>query len=184
MLSNRISHFFDLQGPSVTVDTGCSSGLTALHLGVSSLRSGESSMSVVGASSMLLNPDMFISGSTQGYVSLRSSRGVKLTRTSMLGPDGKCYAWDSRAKGYGRGEGTAALVLKPLDAALHDGDNIQAVIREIGLNQDGKTTTITSPSAAAQEALIRECYERAGLDLSETAYVEAHMTGEEHPLIT
>ncbi|KAI1827695.1 hypothetical protein F4861DRAFT_492206 [Xylaria intraflava] len=161
MLSNRISHFFDLQGASVTVDTGCSSGLTALSLGVSSIRSGESNMSIVGASSMLLNPDMFIAGSTQ----------------SMLGPDGKCYAWDSRAQGYGRGEGTAALVLKPLDAALHDGDNIQAVIREIRLNQDGKTTTITSPSAAAQEALIRECYERAGLDLSETAYVEAHMTG-------
>ncbi|KAI1811942.1 hypothetical protein GGS20DRAFT_560344 [Poronia punctata] len=161
MLSNRISHFFDLQGPSVTVDTGCSSGLTALSLGVTSIRTGQSSMSIVGASNMLLNPDMFIAGSTQ----------------SMLGPDGKCYAWDSRAQGYGRGEGTAALVLKPLDAALRDGDNIQAVIREIALNQDGKTTTITSPSAAAQEALIRECYERAGLDLAETAYVEAHMTG-------
>ncbi|RWA09000.1 hypothetical protein EKO27_g6114 [Xylaria grammica] len=161
MLSNRISHFYDLQGPSMTVDTGCSSGLTALHLGVSSIRSGDASISVVGASNTLLSPELFIAGSTQ----------------SMLGRDGKCYAWDSRAEGYGRGEGTAALILKPLDAALRDGDNIQAVIREIVLNQDGKTTTITSPSATAQEELIKECYKRAGLDIADTAYVEAHMTG-------
>lgn len=96
---------------------------------------------------------------------------------SAIGAEGKCFAWDDRAHGYGRGEGVAALILQPLDAALRDGNQVHAVIRETGLNQDGKTTTITSPSADAQVKLIRECYARAGLELSDTGYVEAHMTG-------
>lgn len=95
----------------------------------------------------------------------------------MVGAEGRCYAWDTRAQGYGRGEGIAALILKPLDAAIKDEDNIHAVIRDTGLNQDGKTTTITSPSMDAQVRLIEACYKRAGLELSETGYVEAHMTG-------
>lgn len=95
----------------------------------------------------------------------------------MIGADGKCYAWDARAHGYGRGEGVATLVLKRLEAAVKDGDHVHAVIREIGLNQDGKTATITSPSVEAQIKLIKQCYQRAGLNLSDTGYVEAHMTG-------
>lgn len=71
----------------------------------------------------------------------------------------------------------AALILKPLSSALRDDDQIHAVIKDTGVNQDGKTTTITSPSADAQVKLIQECYRRAGLDISETGYVEAHMTG-------
>jgi acyl transferase domain-containing protein len=95
----------------------------------------------------------------------------------MVGADGRCYAWDSRAQGYGRGEGVAVLVLKSLDAAVRDGDRVHAVIRETGLNQDGRTTSITSPSMDAQIRLIRHCYRRAGLDIADTGYVEAHMTG-------
>ncbi|KAK2770358.1 polyketide synthase [Colletotrichum kahawae] len=161
MMSNRISHFFDLRGPSLTTDTGCSASMAALHLAVQSIRNGESRMSVVGASNLLLNPDPFI---------VMSSLGV-------LGADGRCFAWDSRANGYGRGEGIATLLLKPLRDALADGDPVHAVIRETAINQDGKTPTITSPSAEAQEELIRACYRRAGLDPSKTPYVEAHMTG-------
>lgn len=100
---------------------------------------------------------------------------LKLYRA--VGADGKCYAWDSRANGYGRGEGVAAIILKPLSDALRDGDCVNAVIRDTGLNQDGRTTTITSPSVDAQVKLIQECYKRAGYDISETGYVEAHMTG-------
>ena len=96
---------------------------------------------------------------------------------SAIGADGRCYAWDLQANGYGRGEGVGSLILKPLSAALRDGDRVHAVIRDSGLNQDGKTTTITSPSADAQVKLIQECCRRAGFDLSETGYVEAHMTG-------
>lgn len=95
----------------------------------------------------------------------------------MVGKDGKCYAWDARAEGYGRGEGVASLILKRLDVALANGDHIHGVIRESGLNQDGATKTITSPSIEAQIKLIEKCYSRAGLSLSDTGYVEAHMTG-------
>lgn len=97
----------------------------------------------------------------------------------VLSTDGKCFSWDDRANGYGRGEGIATLILKPLEAAIRDGDNVRAVIRETAVNQDGKTSTITSPSTEAQEELIRACYHRAGLDPSQTPYVEAHMTGKE-----
>ncbi|KAF7532113.1 hypothetical protein G7054_g8247 [Neopestalotiopsis clavispora] len=161
MISNRISHFFDLQGPSMSIDTGCSAGMVVVHQGCQSIRTGESDISIVGAASTLLTQDAFISASTIG----------------AIGAEGKCFAWDERAHGYGRGEGVAALILQPLDAALKAGNRVHAVIRETGLNQDGKTTTITSPSADAQVKLIRECYARAGYDLKDTGYVEAHMTG-------
>ncbi|KAK2624708.1 hypothetical protein QTJ16_005901 [Diplocarpon rosae] len=95
----------------------------------------------------------------------------------VLSSEGRCYAWDDRASGYGRGEGVSTLILKRLDAAQKDGDFIHAVIRDSGSGQDGKTPTISSPSMEAQLSLIRECYSRAGLDISETSYVEAHMTG-------
>ncbi|OLN86703.1 Lovastatin diketide synthase LovF 7 [Colletotrichum chlorophyti] len=161
MMSNSISHSFDLRGPSLTTDTGCSASLTALHLAVQSIRNGESRMSVVGASNLLINPDQFI---------VMSGLGV-------LGADGRCFAWDSRANGYGRGEGIATLLLKPLGDAIADGDPVHAVIRETAVNQDGKTPTITLPSSEAQEKLIRACYQWAGLDPTQTSYVEAHMTG-------
>lgn len=95
----------------------------------------------------------------------------------VCGPDGKCYAFDQRAQGYGRGEGVAALVIKRLSDAVRDGDPIRAVIRETGANQDGRTPTITSPDAEAQRRLIQQCYTRARLDPLETALVEAHGTG-------
>ncbi|RYP24609.1 hypothetical protein DL765_000435 [Monosporascus sp. GIB2] len=161
MLSNRVSHFYDFQGASMSIDTGCSAALAALHQGCQAIRLGESNVSIIGASNVILNPDIYIAMSSLG----------------MVGADGRCYAWDSRAQGYGRGEGVAVLILKSLDAALRDGDRVHAVIRHSGLNQDGKTTTITSPSMDAQIRLIRDCYRQAGLDLSETGYVEAHMTG-------
>ncbi|KAF1993246.1 putative polyketide synthase [Amniculicola lignicola CBS 123094] len=161
MVSNRLSHFFDLRGPSVTVDTGCSTALTALHLACQSIRVGDSTMAMVGGVNVMLNPDMFVSMSNLG----------------LLGPDGRSYSFDRRGKGYGRGEGVATILLKPLAEALKDGDPVRAVIRETALNQDGKTPTITSPSQEAQEELIRTCYRNAGLNPADTAYVEAHGTG-------
>lgn len=97
--------------------------------------------------------------------------------TRFLSADGKCYAFDSRASGYGRGEGVATLVIKRLKDAVADGDPIRAVIRESTLNKDGKTETITTPSLTAQEALIRDCYRKAGLRPEDTQYFEAHGTG-------
>jgi acyl transferase domain-containing protein/NADPH:quinone reductase-like Zn-dependent oxidoreductase/NAD(P)-dependent dehydrogenase (short-subunit alcohol dehydrogenase family)/SAM-dependent methyltransferase len=161
MASNRISHFFDLRGASMTVDTGCSTSLVALHQAVLGLRTGEADMSIVSGCNLMLTPDLFKVFSSLG----------------LLGPDGKSYAFDSRANGYGRGEGVGTIVIKRLRDALAAGDPIRAVIRETYLNQDGKTETITSPSQQAQEALIRECYRRAGLSPRDTQYFEAHGTG-------
>ncbi|KAL4961115.1 type I polyketide synthase [Aspergillus stella-maris] len=161
MFSNRISHFYDLRGPSFTLDTGCSGGMVALHQGIQSLRTGESNMAITCGALLSLNPDMFKLLSSLGFTS----------------PDGKCYAFDSRANGYGRGEGVAAIILKRLSDAIEDGDIIRAVIRESGLNQDGRTETITTPSGSAQAALIQNCYRRAGLDPLDTQYCEAHGTG-------
>jgi acyl transferase domain-containing protein len=102
---------------------------------------------------------------------------VVLTKHRLLSPAGKSYAFDSRASGYGRGEGSATVIIKRLDDALRDGDPIRGIIRGSAVNQDGKTETITTPSQEAQEELIRLCYHRAGLDLAETTYFEAHGTG-------
>ncbi|KAJ6119127.1 hypothetical protein N7523_003407 [Penicillium sp. IBT 18751x] len=161
MSSNRISHFFDLRGASMTVDTGCSTALVALHQAILGLRTGEADMSIVSGCNLMLSPDMFKVFSSLG----------------MLSPDGKSYAFDSRANGYGRGEGVGSIVIKRLKDALEAGDPVRAVIRESHLNQDGKTETITSPSQSAQQALIHECYRRAGLSPHDTQYFEAHGTG-------
>ncbi|KAL9094755.1 MAG: hypothetical protein Q9165_003026, partial [Trypethelium subeluteriae] len=161
MASNRISHFFDLQGPSMSIDTGCSGALVSLHQAVLGLRAREADMSIVCGSNLLLAPDCF-----KIFSSL-----------SMLSPDGKCYAFDSRANGYGRGEGVGTVIIKRLSDALAAGDPIRAIIRESALNQDGKSETITSPSQAAQIELMREAYRRANLNPNDTQYFEAHGTG-------
>ena len=94
-----------------------------------------------------------------------------------MNKDGKCYAFDSRGSGYGRGEGVAMIVLKRLDEALRDGDSIRGVIRNTAVGQDGKTSGITLPNGEAQQHLISSVYASAMLDPSETGYVEAHGTG-------
>ncbi|KAI0429925.1 beta-ketoacyl synthase domain-containing protein [Xylaria sp. FL1042] len=162
ILANRLSYFFDLKGPSFTLDTGCSGGLVALHQACQSLRLGESNMAIVGGAQLLLDPDQSTNMSTIG----------------MLNADGHCYAFDSRGKGYGRGEGVATLILKRLDKALADGDPILSVIVNSGLNQDGRSAgSIMSPSGEAQRDLMRSVYSQVGLQPSETPYVEAHGTG-------
>lgn len=95
----------------------------------------------------------------------------------MTNPDGKCYVFDSRGAGYGRGEGVVSFILKRLDDAVHDGDKIHALIKNSGLNQDGKTAGISLPNSVAQANLMRQVYRGAGLNPRDTAYVEAHGTG-------
>jgi acyl transferase domain-containing protein len=95
----------------------------------------------------------------------------------MLNDDGKSYSFDERGAGYGRGEGVATLVLKRLDDAIADGDPIRAVIRNTGVNQDGKTNGISYPSQESQQMLTETVYAEVGLDPLETSYVEAHGTG-------
>lgn len=159
-LSNRVSWLFDLKGPSLTMDTACSSSLVALHLACQSLRAGESQMAIVGGCNLMISPDMFMFEAGQGF----------------LAPDGKCKTFDQSANGYGRGEGFAVVVVKPLDLAIADGDPIRAVIRGTAANQDGQTKGFTQPSSEAQASLIRSVYRSAGLQLDGTGYVEAHVS--------
>ncbi|PKS11740.1 hypothetical protein jhhlp_001728 [Lomentospora prolificans] len=161
LMSNRISYFFDFRGPSHTIETACSSSLTALHIAMQSLHSGDSSMVVLASSHLNLLPDHFVSMSSQ----------------SLLSGDGRSYAFDSRANGFGRGEGAGVVILKPLEQALKDNDNIRAVIVGTGVNQDGRTNGITMPNGDAQLDLMRRVYAEAGLDPKLTGYVEAHGTG-------
>jgi acyl transferase domain-containing protein len=159
ILSNRISWFYDLKGPSLTLDTACSSSLVGVHLACQSLQLRETNMAIVGGSNLILNPDL----------------SMWLSNLHMLAPDGLSKAFDSRADGYGRGEGIASIVLKPLVDAIRDGNPVRAVIRGTGVNQDGRTPGITLPNSQAQEDLIRSTYARAGLDLTQTRYFEAHV---------
>ena len=128
ILSNRISYFFDWHGPSMTIDTACSSSLVAVHQAVQQLRTGHSRAAIAAGANLLMDPKCFIS----------------LSYLNMLSLDGRSRMWDADAKGYARGEGVAAIVLKRLDAALEDGDEIECIIRETGFAQDGKTQGITS----------------------------------------
>ncbi|GAB1212633.1 hypothetical protein ATERTT37_001777 [Aspergillus terreus] len=161
--ANRISYFFDWHGPSLTVDTACSSSLVAVHQAVQGLRAGESRVACVTGSNLLLGPELFISASNMHMLSSRSKM------------------WDVSAEGYARGDGFASFMLKTLSNAIADGDHIEAIIRETGVNSDGRTKGITLPSPQAQADLIRDTYRRAGLDLSNPndrcQYFEAHGTG-------
>ncbi|KAG9525398.1 putative polyketide synthase, partial [Aureobasidium melanogenum] len=162
MQSNRLSYYFDLRGPSMTVDTACSSSLVALHSAMQSIRSGESSSAVVAAAHLNLTPDFF----------------VTMSNTQLLNDAGKTFAFDHRAiSGFARGEGAGSLILKPLEAAIRDGDVIRAVIHNSGVNQDGKTNGITVPNGRAQSDLIKQVYLKAGLDPAECGFSECHGTG-------
>ncbi|PGG95988.1 hypothetical protein AJ79_09779 [Helicocarpus griseus UAMH5409] len=161
ILSNRISYVWDLKGPSMTLDTGCSGGLVAVHQACQCLRSGESRMAIAGGVNLILNPDTMIPMSMLGFFS----------------DEGRCFVFDQRASGYGRGEGVATVVLKPLQDAINDNNPIRGMILNTFVNQDGRTRGLTLPNLQAQQQLIRTAYEQVGLDPAETAYVECHGTG-------
>ncbi|TGJ82436.1 hypothetical protein E0Z10_g6319 [Xylaria hypoxylon] len=162
ILANRISHTFDLKGPSVTLDTGCSGGVVALHHACQSLRNGESETALVASANLQLMPDHYIGMSAQ----------------NMVSSHGRCYPFDVRGKGYGRGEGFVVVILKRLGDAIRDGDPIRSIILNTGVNQDGFTASgITHPNHFAQADLIRETYASAQLRPQDVVYIEAHGTG-------
>ena len=161
LAANRISHAFDFRGPSLIVDTACSSSLTAVHLACQSLRGDECDVAVVGGVQMLVTPEPTI-----GFC-----------KASMLSPDGRCRAFDARANGYVRSEGSGVVILRPLAAAIANGDSIYAVVRGTAINQDGHTTGMTVPSGRAQEAMLRTALSNAGLAPGDIHYIEAHGTG-------
>ncbi|KAK6383872.1 Type I Iterative PKS [Exophiala oligosperma] len=161
LLACRLSWFFDLRGPALTIDTACSSALCGVHLACQSLRTGESETALVAGTNLIFAIDTMVS----------------MSAIHALSPDGQCYSYDHKANGYARGDGIAALVLKPLEKALADGDVIRGVIRGSAINQDGGASGITLPIAAAQVDLVNTAYSNAGLPLNQTAYFEGHGTG-------
>ncbi|NDY58498.1 polyketide synthase, partial [Desulfovibrio sulfodismutans] len=161
LLSNRISYLLDIHGPSMTIDTACSASLVALHQACQTLVTGQAGMAIVGGVHMLCSPLPF----------------VGFSKAHMLSKDGRCKVFGKDANGYVRAEGGGLLLLKPLDAALADGDRIHAVIAKTGINTDGKTIGIAFPNKAAQMSLLHSLYSDPELDLRNLCYMEAHGTG-------
>ncbi|MBP5976712.1 SDR family NAD(P)-dependent oxidoreductase [Brasilonema sp. CT11] len=159
--ANRISYVFHFTGPSMAVDTACSSALVAVHLACRSIWNGECHQALAGGVNALLKPE-----ATIGF-----------SKASMLSPDGRCFSFDARANGYVRSEGAGIVVLKPLSRAIADSDPIYAVIRGTAVNQDGHTNGITVPRDKAQEAALRSACQQAGVKPEQIQYVEAHGTG-------
>ena len=175
MLSNRLSHFFDLRGPSVTIDTACSASTVAFHLACQSLLTGDAEQALVGGSSIIMSPDSQISMSAMGWVcNLVTAETWADIPYSFLSKDGRCHTFSDKAGGYGRSEGAGAILLKPLDAALRDGDPIRAIVRGTSSNQDGKTPGISFPSREAQEDVILRNFRRSRIDPTAIGYHELH----------
>ncbi|NXY98950.1 KR domain-containing protein, partial [Streptomyces sp. BR123] len=160
-IANRVSYFFDFQGPSVAVDTACSSALTAVHLAVESLRAGSSRVAIAGGVNVLIHPNKYF----------------MLGQGRFASSDGRCRSFGAGGDGYVPGEGVGAVVLKPLRDALRDGDHIHAVIRGTAANHGGRTNGYTVPNPRAQADLVTKALRDAGLTARDLDYIEAHGTG-------
>jgi len=161
VLSGRLSFHLGLQGPSVTIDTACSTSLVAVHQAVQSLRSRECDTALAGGVNLLLSPNHHIY-----YCELRA-----------LAPDGRCKAFDAEADGFVKAEGCGVIVLKRLSDARKAGDPILALLRGSATGHDGRSSGLTVPNGPAQEAVIRGALRAAGLDGTDIDFIEAHGTG-------
>ncbi|KOU40429.1 type I polyketide synthase [Streptomyces sp. WM6378] len=160
-IAGRVSYFLGWRGPSVCVDSACSSSLSALHLAVQGLRAGECEIALCGGVNAVHHPSFM----------------VMFSHGQMLASDGKCKTFDESADGYSRAEGCGVLVLKRLSDAQRDGDNIVALIRGTAIGQDGDSAGLTVPHGPAQELVIGQALAAAGLTPDQIQYVEAHGTG-------
>jgi len=160
-LANRISFHFGLRGPSLALDTMCSSSLTALHLACQSLRAGECAAVLVGGVNL----------------SLHQNKYARLSRNRFASLDGKCHAFGTGGDGYVPGEGVGAVLLRPLEDAVRNGDNVHAVIKGTAVNHGGKTSGFTVPNASAQAQVVSRALRDAAVDPRDITYVEAHGTG-------
>lgn len=160
-IANRVSYIFDFHGPSMAIDTLCSSSLTALHLAVESIKRGECRAAIAGGVNISLHPVKYI---------LQS-------QLSMSSTDGRCRSFGEGGDGFVPGEGVGAVLLKPLSQAVQDGDQIYGVIKGSSINHGGKTNGYTVPNPIAQSDLVSETFERAAINPRTISYVEAHGTG-------
>ncbi|AVR08006.1 SDR family NAD(P)-dependent oxidoreductase [Burkholderia thailandensis] len=160
-IANRVSYLLDLHGPSMAVDTMCSSSFTALHLACESLLSGQCRMAIAGGVNLSLHPNKFIALAQGGFAA----------------SDGRCRSFGEGGDGYVPSEGVGAVVLKPLAHALADGDHVYGLIQGIAINHGGKSNAYTVPNPDAQAGVIEAAYRRAGISPRDVSYLEAHGTG-------
>jgi acyl transferase domain-containing protein/acyl carrier protein len=161
MISSRLSYFLDLHGPAIATNTACSSGLVALHQAAASLRQGECKTAIVAGISLLLSPESY----------------VMMSEAGMLSADGHCHSFSKNANGIGVGESVVVLVLKPLSAAIAEGDSIYGTIQASGINFDGKTNGVTAPNGDRQAELIEKVYTDFRIDTNDLSYIVTHGTG-------
>ena len=159
--ANRISYCLNLRGPSVAMDTACSSALTAVHAACEHIWAGRGDAALAGGVTVMISPGGFI-----GF-----------SQAAMLSPEGRCAAFDASASGFVRGEGAGMVLLKRLSRAIADGDPVQGVILGTSINQDGHTNGIMLPSPEAQTRLVQDACRDAGIAPEEIGFVEAHGTG-------
>src|SRR6476661_709088 len=159
--ANRISYCLNLRGPSVAMDTACSSALTAVHAAFEHIWGGRGDTALAGGVTVMITPGGFI-----GF-----------SQASMLSPDGRCAAFDASANGFVRGEGAGMVLLKRYSQAVADGDPILGVIVGTAVNQDGHTNGISLPSTEAQARLVQDACKDAGVSPAQIGFVEAHGTG-------
>lgn len=161
IIASRISYLLDFKGPSIALDTACSSSLVAIHYACQDLKSKNCDVAIAGGVKINLFP---------------LERDYKMGVESS---DGRAKSFDDSSDGTGRGEGVAAVILKPLKSALRDQDHIYAIIKGSAVNQDGSSIGITAPNALAQEKVIVKAWEDAMIDPRTISYIEAHGTGTE-----
>ncbi|WP_198119457.1 SDR family NAD(P)-dependent oxidoreductase [Massilia rhizosphaerae] len=160
-IANRVSYFFDLRGPSMALDTMCSSSLTAIHLACEEIRRGNIDAALAGGVNLSIHPQKYLN----------------LSQGNFAASDGRCRSFGAGGDGYVPGEGVGAVLLKPLEDALRDGDQVYAVVRASALNHGGKTNGYTVPNPNAQGDLIHDAMKRAGVEPDTLGYVETHGTG-------
>jgi amino acid adenylation domain-containing protein len=159
ILASRLSYLLNLKGPAMLVDTACSSSLVAVHLACQSLREGKIDSAIVGGVNLNLLP---------------VDTGA---RTEIDSIDGRAHSFDDAASGTSGGEGIIAIILKPLENAIKDRDNIYAVIKGSSVNQDGNSIGITAPDANAQADVIEKSWQDAGIEPTTVSFIETHGTG-------
>lgn len=162
-VANRLSYFLDLNGPSMPVDTMCSSSLTAIHEACEHIYRGECELAFAGGVNLYLHPSSYIDLSVQG----------------MLSRDAFCKSFGEGADGFVPGEGVGVVLLKPLAKAVRDKDTIHGVILATHVNHGGRSNGYTVPNPRAQTDVIRQAMDKAGINAREISYIEAHGTGTE-----
>ncbi|KAF2675586.1 hypothetical protein K458DRAFT_397816 [Lentithecium fluviatile CBS 122367] len=159
--SGKISHFFGFSGPSLVFDTACSSSAVAIHTASRAIQKGDCSMALAGGVNVITSPILH----------------QNLAAANFLSPTGASKAFDARADGYCRGEGSGLVLLKKYSAAVADSDRILGVLAGSGVNQNDHSAPITVPVSGSQSDLYRTVLESSGLDAKEVSFVEAHGTG-------